>query len=153
VLGDTVSHIRCVSSFPCHDRLGKCTDLKMCMFSSFHSQVDENCVLLVYCVATRGISLPTFPGNLSVPSSRVKNPRKNLRRRQGSTTTRSVISQENAILRPQNTFPNVSLAFLSFFLPCVCKITSSSPVTTLSAWSSHVFLFVVIPSSSLYYRT
>jgi len=48
----------------------------MCVFSSFHSEVDENCVLLGYYAASRGISIPTFRDNLSVPSSRVKNLRK-----------------------------------------------------------------------------
>jgi hypothetical protein len=104
-----------------------CTDFRLCVFSSFHSERDENCVLLGYYAASRGISLPTFRDNLSIPSSRVKNPR----RRSGSTTSRSVISQESAVFRPQNAFPNVSLAFLYFFVPRVCKIASSAPVATL----------------------
>ena len=34
----------------------------------------EHCALLGYCAACSGNSLPTFRDNLSVPSSRVKNP-------------------------------------------------------------------------------
>jgi hypothetical protein len=40
--------------------------------SSFRREVDENCALLDYYAARIGNSLPAFPGNLSVPSSRLK---------------------------------------------------------------------------------
>ena len=46
-----------------------CTDFRLCVFSSFHSERDEDCVLLGYYAASRSISLPTFRHNLSVPSS------------------------------------------------------------------------------------
>jgi len=36
----------------------------------------KNCVLMGYYIASRGVSLPTFRVNLSVPSSRVKKPKK-----------------------------------------------------------------------------
>ena len=39
----------------------------------FHSEVDENCVLLVYHAVGSGNYLPTFRDNLSAPTSRVKN--------------------------------------------------------------------------------
>ena len=38
----------------------------------FRREVDENCALLGYYVASSGNSLPTFRDNLSIPSSRVK---------------------------------------------------------------------------------
>jgi len=39
-------------------------------------QVDENCVLLGCYAASSGNFLPMFRDNLSVPSSRVKNPKR-----------------------------------------------------------------------------
>jgi len=39
--------------------------------SGFLHEVDENCALLGYCAACDRNSLPTFRGNLSLPSSRV----------------------------------------------------------------------------------
>jgi hypothetical protein len=44
--------------------------------------------------ASSGDALPMFRGNLSVPSSRVKNPRRKL------TTTRCVTTQNSAVLTP-----------------------------------------------------
>ena len=41
--------------------------------------VDENCPLLGYYTASGGNFLPTFRDNLLVPSSRLKNPRKEFR--------------------------------------------------------------------------
>ena len=41
-------------------------------------QVDENCVLLGYYATSSGNSLPTFRDNLSLPSSRGKNPTRKL---------------------------------------------------------------------------
>ena len=43
------------------------------VISGFRSDVDENCALLGYYVASSGNSLPTFRDNLSIPSSRVEN--------------------------------------------------------------------------------
>jgi len=45
------------------------------VISGFRREVDENCVLMGYYVASSGNSLPTFRDNLSVPSSGVKNPK------------------------------------------------------------------------------
>jgi len=42
----------------------------------FRREGDENCALLGYYVASGGNSLPTSRNNLSVPSSRVKNPKR-----------------------------------------------------------------------------
>ena len=39
--------------------------------SGFRRKVNENCVFLAYYAASSGNSLPTFPDNLSVPSSGV----------------------------------------------------------------------------------
>jgi len=50
------------------------TDLHLNGVSGFHSEVDENFVRLNYYAASIENSLPTFRDNLSVPSSRVKNP-------------------------------------------------------------------------------
>jgi hypothetical protein len=41
--------------------------------SGFRREVDENCALLCYYAASSGNSLPTFRGNLSTPSSKVRN--------------------------------------------------------------------------------
>ena len=46
----------------------------LCMISGFRRDVDEICVFLGYYAASSGNSLPTFQDNLSVPSSRPKNP-------------------------------------------------------------------------------
>ena len=43
--------------------------------SGFRTAVDQNCALLGYYTAVGANSLPTFRDNLSVPSSRVKNPK------------------------------------------------------------------------------
>jgi hypothetical protein len=45
-----------------------------CVISGFRRHVDENCALLGYYTASNGNYLPTFRDNLSVPSSKVKNP-------------------------------------------------------------------------------
>jgi hypothetical protein len=42
----------------------------------FKAQQEENCILLGYYTASGGNSLPTFRDNLSVPSSRVKSPKR-----------------------------------------------------------------------------
>jgi len=44
------------------------------VISGFRSEVDENCALLGCYTASCGDFLPTFRGNLSVPSSGIKNP-------------------------------------------------------------------------------
>ena len=44
------------------------------MISGFRRVGDKNCVLLGCYAASTGNLLPTFRDNLSVPSSRVKNP-------------------------------------------------------------------------------
>jgi len=44
--------------------------------SGFRREVDENCALLGCYAASSGNLLPTFWDNLSVPYSRVKNPKK-----------------------------------------------------------------------------
>jgi len=44
------------------------------MISDFRRKADENCALLGYWAASSGDFLPKFRDNLSVPSSRVKNP-------------------------------------------------------------------------------
>jgi hypothetical protein len=46
------------------------------MISSFRHEVDDYCVLLAYDAAGDRYFLPTFLENLTVPSSRVKNPLK-----------------------------------------------------------------------------
>ena len=63
-------------------------------FASFRREVDVNCALLDCYAASSGNSLPTFRGNLSVPSSRLKKrwDRQVVpKRRLGITTTKSVI--------------------------------------------------------------
>jgi len=45
-----------------------------CVIPGFRLEVIQNCALLGYYAASSGNSLPTFRDNLSVPSSRVKNP-------------------------------------------------------------------------------
>ena len=49
--------------------------LNYCEISGFRREVDENCALLGYYAACSRNFLSTFRDNLSVPSSRVKNPR------------------------------------------------------------------------------
>jgi hypothetical protein len=44
----------------------------LCVFSGVRREVDENCALPGYYVASSGNFVPTFRGNLSVPSSSVK---------------------------------------------------------------------------------
>ena len=48
---------------------------KLCVFSGFRREVDENCALLGYYIASTGNFLPTFRDNVLVPSSGVKNPK------------------------------------------------------------------------------
>jgi hypothetical protein len=45
---------------------------KISVISSFRRDIDEICTLLGYDAALSGNPLPTFQGNMSVPSSRVK---------------------------------------------------------------------------------
>ena len=45
----------------------------MCVISGFQHEIVENCALLGHYAASSGNSLPTFPDNLSVPASKVKN--------------------------------------------------------------------------------
>jgi hypothetical protein len=45
----------------------------------FRRNVGEICALLGYCAASCGNCLPTFRDNVSVPSSRVKSPRRKRR--------------------------------------------------------------------------
>jgi hypothetical protein len=47
------------------------------LISGFRRDVDEICALLGYYAASCGNCLPTFRGNISVPSSRVKSPTDN----------------------------------------------------------------------------
>jgi len=56
-------------SFPCRSK-------NQCEISGFHREVDENWALLGYNWSCSGNSIPTFRDNLSVPPSRVKNPRR-----------------------------------------------------------------------------
>ena len=44
------------------------------MILDFRREVGVNCTLLGYYLASSSNSLPTFRHNLSIPSSRVKNP-------------------------------------------------------------------------------
>jgi len=44
------------------------------VISRFRREEDKNCTLLANYAASGGNSLPTFLENISVPSSRVKNP-------------------------------------------------------------------------------
>ena len=46
------------------------------VISGFRREVDENCVLLGHYAVSGCHSLPTFRDNLSVPSSKVKNPKR-----------------------------------------------------------------------------
>ena len=50
--------------------------LVLCVILGFRREVDKNCSLLVCYAASSGNSLPTFRNNISVPSLRIKNPRK-----------------------------------------------------------------------------
>ena len=47
-----------------------------CVISGFSREVDKKCALLGYYAASSGNLSPTFRDNLSVPSSRVKSPRR-----------------------------------------------------------------------------
>jgi len=48
-------------------------EIQACVMSGFRGEADEKCVLGYYA-ASSGNPFPTFQDNLSVPSSRVKNP-------------------------------------------------------------------------------
>jgi hypothetical protein len=50
--------------------------LENCVISGFHCDVDAICCLLGYYEALSGSYVPTFRGNVSVPSSRVKKSKK-----------------------------------------------------------------------------
>jgi hypothetical protein len=50
---------------------------RLCVFSYFHREADDNCAFLGYSVANSGFSVPTFRVKLSVPYSRVKKPKGN----------------------------------------------------------------------------
>jgi hypothetical protein len=54
------------------------TNLIPCVISGFRRDVNEICALLGYYAAYSGNSVPTFRGNLSVPSSSVKKSKKKL---------------------------------------------------------------------------
>jgi hypothetical protein len=47
-----------------------------CVISGFRREVDENCTLVSYHVASIGSSLPTFRDKLSVPTLKFKNKKK-----------------------------------------------------------------------------
>jgi len=49
---------------------------KTYVISGLRCEVDEKCAVLGYYAASSGNTLPTFRNTLSVPSSRVKNPRR-----------------------------------------------------------------------------
>jgi len=55
--------------------LGYLNSQLLLVISSFHLKADESCALLGYHAASSRNSLATFRGILSVPSSRVNNPR------------------------------------------------------------------------------
>jgi hypothetical protein len=61
------------------------------MYGCRIKETAENCYLLGYYAVCSGNSLPTLGDNLSVPLSRVKNPRR-------LTTTRCVRTQKSAVL-------------------------------------------------------
>jgi len=48
----------------------------LCVISDFRREAHENCILLCYYAVRSENSLPMFRDNLSVPSSRLKNPKK-----------------------------------------------------------------------------
>jgi len=62
--------------------------LILCMISDFCRDTDDTCALLGNYAAYSGNSLPTFRGNLSVPSSSVK---------KSKYTLRCVIPQKSAV--------------------------------------------------------
>jgi len=64
--------------------------------SGFRREADENYALLGYYAARSVNYLPTFRDDLSVLSSRVKNPW--ILTLEGTTTKRCVIAQRNAVL-------------------------------------------------------
>ena len=51
------------------DRQTDVTRLIVCMISGFRHEAAENCALLGYHAVGSGNFLPTFQGNISVPSS------------------------------------------------------------------------------------
>jgi len=53
------------------------------VISRFRREVDENCALLGCYAASSGNSIPTFRDNLSVPSSRVQESKKNVKKNMG----------------------------------------------------------------------
>ena len=62
--------------------------------------VDESCAVLGYYAAQNGKSLPTFQDNLSVPSSRSRNPRNPvIPYRRFGTRTRSLCKNSHSTLR------------------------------------------------------
>jgi hypothetical protein len=72
-----IKHQRCISSELLLTYLGICLGRSFTDFvlrHRLHRQVDKNCVLPGYYAANSNNSLPTFRGNLSFPSSRVKYP-------------------------------------------------------------------------------
>jgi len=54
--------------------LGSVSDILIMQESDLRREVDENCSLRGYYAACSSSSVPKFRDNLSVPSSRVKNP-------------------------------------------------------------------------------
>ena len=58
------------------DTLMKVTTLIICVIPGFRRQVVDNCTLLGYSAVSSGNFLPTFRDNMSVPSSRVKSPKR-----------------------------------------------------------------------------
>jgi len=49
----------------------------ICVSSGFHLDTEDICIILGYYAAYSSNSVPTFRGNLTVPSSRVKKSKNN----------------------------------------------------------------------------
>jgi len=88
-----------------------------CVISDFRRHADENCALLGQYAANNGNYLPTFRDNLSVPSSKVKNPGRPTSCPQTSVRNYHYSLRNNSEERSSQT---VFCFRVLFLLPCEC---------------------------------
>jgi len=98
-----------------------------CVISGFRHETDENCHLLGHYAASSGNSLPTFPDNLSVPSSGVKGLPGYYSLHNNSEERRS---HANALKRQGNKYQYVSVQ-----LTCTILVISWMSITPLPSTS------------------
>ena len=104
------------------------TTLLPCIISGFCRKVDENCALLSYYTVSHGNFLPAFQDNLSVPSSRVKKPKRKKRKKEKQTSVRNY----HYLLHKNPEGCSSSLLFST--------LSSNLPVTNFKDFTTNVYI-------------